>query len=196
MSEAEGRAEFLSVRSLLRSCRSAVVAAVPFLRIREYWGYGNVPLNVLLVNFFFQRVLRINRETPWSVAFTSRVIAPENIKVGRNVGKSFAVSGCCYIQGVNGIEIGDETIFSFGVGIVSANHDPANYSDAVPDAPVRIGRACWLGKNAIILPGVQLGDRCIVAAGAVVTKSFEADSTVAGVPAKLVASRGGVKVAK
>lgn len=89
---------------------------------------------------------------------------------------------------MNGIEIGDDTIFSFGVGIVSANHDPSNLTESVQDAPVRIGKRCWLGKNAIVLPGVELGDDCVVAAGAVVTRSFGPGSVVAGVPARLISS--------
>lgn len=44
----------------------------------------------------------------------------------------------------------------------------------------------WIGENVIITPGVVLGDRCIVAAGAVVTKSFPPYSMVAGVPAKVI----------
>lgn len=133
--------------------------------------------------------MRINASTRWSVAFSSRVNLPENIRIGANVGKSFAVSGCCYIQAMNGIEIGDDTIFSFGVGIVSANHDPSNLTKSVQDAPVRIGKRCWLGKNAIVLPGVELGDDCVVAAGAVVTRSFGPGSVVAGVPARLISSK-------
>ncbi|MEQ1824103.1 MAG: DapH/DapD/GlmU-related protein, partial [Fimbriimonadaceae bacterium] len=48
---------------------------------------------------------------------------------------------------------------------------------------------CWIGMNAVVLPGVTLGDRTVVAAGAVVTKSFpEGWCIVAGVPAKLLRS--------
>ncbi len=178
------------MKSLLKSAIKSVVAAVPFLRRRRDWGYHLVPLRVLFVNFVFQRIFRINSDAPWSVNFTSRVIGPENVTFGANVGKSFAVSGCCYIQAINGIEIGDDCLFSFGVGIVSSNHEPGNLSESVKDAPVRIGNNCWLGKNAIILPGVVLGDRCVVAAGAVVTRSFPADSVVAGVPARAIENRG------
>lgn len=166
----------------------AALMRVPMIRQRVAWGYHLVPLNTLIVNFLFQRIFRMNAATPWSVAFSSCVIQPENVRIGANVGKSFAVSGCCYIQAMNGIEIGDDTIFSFGVGIVSANHDPSNLAESVQDAPVRIGKRCWLGKNAIILPGVELGDDCVVAAGAVVTRSFGPGSVVAGVPAKLIST--------
>ena len=177
----------------LKALRRTSVQRLPFLRRRHAWGYHLVPWNVLFANFLFQRILRINADVPWSVHFSSRVISPQNLHIGSDVGKSFAVSGCCYVQAMNRIEIGDGTIFSFGVGIISANHEPGNLSESRPDAPVRIGRHCWLGKNAIVLPGVELGDHCIVAAGAVVTKSFGPGSTVAGVPARLIANKDTAK---
>jgi acetyltransferase-like isoleucine patch superfamily enzyme len=49
-----------------------------------------------------------------------------------------------------------------------------------------IGKNCWIGSNAVILPGVELGDNVIVGAGAVVTKSFPENLKVAGVPAKVI----------
>lgn len=51
---------------------------------------------------------------------------------------------------------------------------------------VYVGDGAWIGEKAIILPGVELGKRCVVAAGAVVTKSFPAYSLVGGVPAKVI----------
>lgn len=51
---------------------------------------------------------------------------------------------------------------------------------------VTIGSGCWIGEKAIILPGITLGEKCIVAAGSIVTKSFPAYSLIGGVPAKLL----------
>ncbi len=51
---------------------------------------------------------------------------------------------------------------------------------------ITIGRGCWIGVGAVILDGVNLGDYCVVAAGAVVGESFGAYSVVAGAPARLV----------
>jgi acetyltransferase-like isoleucine patch superfamily enzyme len=54
------------------------------------------------------------------------------------------------------------------------------------DAPIRIGRGSWVGARAIILPGVTIGSRCLVAAGTVVTKDVPDDSLVAGNPGRVV----------
>jgi acetyltransferase-like isoleucine patch superfamily enzyme len=143
-----------------------------------------VPPGLYRVNAFFQRFLGVNAEVPWNVHFTSRVIG--DFKIGRNVWVSFAVSGGCYIQGGNAIEIGDDTIFALGVKIISANHDPDDLSRWKPAQPVRIGKHCWIGANAVILPAVELGDNVVVGAAAVVTRSFNSGSVIAGTPAMTV----------
>ena len=50
--------------------------------------------------------------------------------------------------------------------------------------PISIGNDCWIGGSAIFTPGVTIGDRCVIAAGAVVTKDIPSDTIVAGNPAK------------
>ncbi len=54
------------------------------------------------------------------------------------------------------------------------------------EAPVRIGRGSWIGARAMILPGVQIGSRVMVAAGSVVTRDVPDDSLVAGNPARVL----------
>ncbi len=146
-------------------------------------------------NFIFQRLLRINSNCLWSVHYTSRVMHPQKIKVHPSSRTNFAVSGGCYIQASNGIEIGEETIFAPGVKIISANHDLNTLACGVPAPPIRIGAFCWLGANAVILPGVTLGDHVIVGAGSVVTKSFPAHVVIAGVPARVVRQSNSDRVA-
>jgi acetyltransferase-like isoleucine patch superfamily enzyme len=93
------------------------------------------------------------------------------------------------------VSIGKNTILGPNVKIFSENH---NYSSI--NIPIRlqgdnrkgviIGDDCWIGSNAIILDGVIIGNGSVVAAGAVVTKSIDNCSVVAGVPARLIKIRG------
>ncbi|WP_333658280.1 acyltransferase [Flavobacterium sp.] len=147
--------------------------------------FSPTSINLRLVNFFFQKILRINAEVPFMVHFTSTV--SQTVYLGKGVAQYFANSGNCYVQGINKIYIDDYTIFAPGVKIISANHDKKNYNShdkSVP--PIKIGKNCWLGANSVILPGVELGDNVIVAAGAVVTKSFSNNLVIGGVPAKIL----------
>ena len=97
-----------------------------------------MPVGLWLMNAFCQRVLGINGEYPWMINFTSRVVG--DILVGEGVWVSFACSGGCYIQGNNGIEIGDGTIFAPGVKIISANHSFDDMDQWAPASPIRIGK--------------------------------------------------------
>lgn len=53
-------------------------------------------------------------------------------------------------------------------------------------APITIGNHVWVGSNATVLPGVNIGDWAVVAAGAVVTKDVPAYTVVGGIPAKVL----------
>lgn len=153
---------------------------------RIEWGYGAVLFSVLLVNFIFQRVFRLNASAPFSVNFRSTVTQGKNIHIGRRVGASFAISGGLYVTGLRGVEIGDGTVIGPNVGILTTNHDLYNRNLATEDGPVRIGKNCWIGMNAVILPGVALGDNVTVAAGSVVTTSFKSNVVIGGTPARVL----------
>jgi acetyltransferase-like isoleucine patch superfamily enzyme len=148
--------------------------------------YFYSPLNILIINTIFQKLFRINGDCKFQVHFTSTVICPSNLHLGNNTYSSLALSGNCYLQAGNGIWIGDDTIFAPGVKIISANHDPSNNMEWKKDLPVLIGKRCWIGANSVILPGVQLGDDCVVGAGSVVNKCFPDNTVIAGVPAKRI----------
>jgi acetyltransferase-like isoleucine patch superfamily enzyme len=90
------------------------------------------------------------------------------------------------------VEIGDENMFGPDIYITDSNHRLAAGVSA-KDLPmvvgsVHIGNRCWIGAGAIVLSGVELGDGCIVGAGSVVTRSVDAGETVAGVPARPIAT--------
>ncbi len=84
------------------------------------------------------------------------------------------------------ITIGRGTYIARNVGLITANHDPLNLDKHLSGQDISIGKGCWIGMNSILLPGVVLGDRTIVGAGSVVTKSFDGDCVIAGNPAKII----------
>lgn len=110
------------------------------------------------------------------------------IKLRKNVG----MGDYCQIGGYGGVEISENTIMGSYVSFHPLNH---NFK-INPEIPIRkkgvvgkgifIGKSCWLGAKSTILDGVTLGDNCVVAAGAVVTKSFPNNSIIGGVPAKIL----------
>lgn len=144
-----------------------------------------MPLGYYFSDLLFRKILRNNANTPWAVHHTSTVIAPKNIRRGKEVYPGDSPGN--YIEASNGIFIGDYTNIGPNVGIISTNHHPVDNRLYVPADPIKIGSFCWIGMNAVILPGIQLGDFTIVGAGAVVTKSFsEGYCAIAGNPAQII----------
>lgn len=89
------------------------------------------------------------------------------------------------------VKIGDNVNLAQGIVVTALNH---NFTDCtkrideqgVSTAKVTIGNDVWIGANATVLPGVTIGNHCVVAAGAVVTKDVPSYSLVSGVPAKIL----------
>lgn len=141
--------------------------------------------SITLKNIFFQKILGINRQAYWPMHFTSVVQGAKNIYVG--IGSTPGFGPGCYIQGIGRIYIGNYVLVAPNVGIISANHDIYDHSKHVKDTAVIIGDYSWIGMNSVILPNVVLGEFTIVAAGSVVTKSFQDGyCIIAGNPARII----------
>ena len=93
----------------------------------------------------------------------------------------------CKFQDQGGIFIGDGALIGHNVVLATLNHakSPDNRATMIP-SPIHIGRNVWIGSNATVLPGVTIGDRAIVAAGAVVTTDVPENTIVGGVPARII----------
>ena len=89
------------------------------------------------------------------------------------------------------VTIGSHVNLAQGITVTALNH---NFEDSdkrideqgVSTTPVIIEDDIWIGANAVILPGVTIGNHSVVAAGAVVTKNVPPHSLVAGVPARII----------
>lgn len=104
------------------------------------------------------------------------------IILGENV---FMNYDCIMLDG-GYIRIGKHTLIGPHCQFYTPQH-PMDYVERREEKetayPITIGEDCWLGGNVVVCPGVTIGNRCIIAAGSVVTKDIPDDSLVAGVPA-------------
>ncbi len=108
-----------------------------------------------------------------------------NIHAGKNLLINYNVT----ILDVDEVHIGDYCMIGPGVLIATVNHPvtPAGRRKHLSlIKPVVIGDDVWIGGNATILPGVHIGNNCVIAAGAVVTHDVPDNSLVGGVPAKVI----------
>ena len=89
------------------------------------------------------------------------------------------------------VSIGSHVQLAQGVVVTGLNHIFSNPSipidmQGVETKMVEISDDVWIGANATILPGVKIGQHCVVSAGAVVCSDVPAHCVVAGVPAKVI----------
>jgi acetyltransferase-like isoleucine patch superfamily enzyme len=108
-----------------------------------------------------------------------------------SIGDRCVIGRGSHLIGHWSIVLGDDIQTGPYVYITDQNHgyeDPEMPIGLQPtkEGAVHIGSGSWLGANSVILPGTQLGDHCVVAAGAVVRGTFPDHCVVAGVPAKMI----------
>ncbi len=121
-----------------------------------------------------------------SVIMTRR--AGAEIEIGNGVGMSGVT-----IYAREKITIGDNTLIGGNVKILDNDFHPldaekrrANDEESIGTRPVVIGKDCFIGCNALILKGTELGDGCVVGAGAVVCGKFPPHTVIAGNPARVI----------
>lgn len=107
------------------------------------------------------------------------------------LGNQTEVNSECFLLAKDKIVIGNNSTLAYQTSILtSANpNGPHNKLAAIypkMTAPVIIGHDCWIGARVTILPGVTIGNYCVVAAGSVVTKDVPDYTVVAGIPARVV----------
>ncbi len=153
-----------------------------------YFDDSTVGWKWVLRGILFQKILGFNRNISWPVSPLNTVSISRNLEFDPDDINMFNEMSGKYFQNFAApIRIGKGTWIASNVGIITANHDPTDLNRHLPGQEVVIGEACWIGMNAMILPGVHLGPRTIVGAGSVVTRSFpEGDCVVVGNPARLV----------
>ena len=102
---------------------------------------------------------------------------------GLTIGYGTSIGHDAILDARSGLDIGNNVNLSSQVMIWTLQHDHRCPHFGCSGGKVTICDYAWLGPRTIILPGVTIGEGAVVAAGAVVTKSIEAYTVVAGIPA-------------
>jgi acetyltransferase-like isoleucine patch superfamily enzyme len=108
------------------------------------------------------------------------------------VGSNVLIGSHSFFTSLREISIGDGCVLSGHIYISDENHGfnpkagPILEQPLESKGPVRIGNNCFLGYRVAILPGVTLGEHCVVGANSTVTRSFPAYCMLAGSPARII----------
>ena len=149
------------------------------------WEYNNIrPGDIVAQNAILRRLLgRTGRNFHFNQPF--RCDYGCNISIGENFFANFNLT----ILDEAPVVIGDDAFIGPNVSIYTACHpieaDKRSTRQEWAE-PVTIGNDVWIGGSATILPGVTIGDRVVIGAGAVVTKDVPPDCVVGGNPAKII----------
>ncbi len=126
---------------------------------------------------------RVEAIDSWSgQQFQPRIKIGAGIYIGRHL----------YLTAIDSISIGDLCVLSDHVYItdefhgIHPNRGPMMQQPLESKGPVTIGQSCFLGYRCSIMPGVTLGEHCVVGTNSVVTRSFPPYSMMAGMPARLI----------
>jgi putative colanic acid biosynthesis acetyltransferase WcaF len=114
-----------------------------------------------------------------------RIWAPWNLRMGRDSTLDRGIT----LHNPAEIALGDRVVVSFGALLCSASHDHTKRGYPIILAPITIGDDSWLAAECYIGPGAHIAPGCVVAARAVVARSTQPWTIVAGNPARSVKSR-------
>jgi acetyltransferase-like isoleucine patch superfamily enzyme len=142
-----------------------------------YWCFIGLP----------SRIWGANRNIPWPVNPRTIVSNAKNIEFDIDDIHIFQTPGCYWQNQQAKIIIGRNCYVAPNVGLITTNHDVYDVTKHVAGKDIVLGEKCWIGMNAMILPGVTLGPHTVVGAGSVVTHSFpQGNCVIAGNPAKVI----------
>jgi acetyltransferase-like isoleucine patch superfamily enzyme len=113
---------------------------------------------------------------------------PIELGAGKNgslmLGERVFINTGATVVATHNIVIGDDCLIGDLVAIFDTDFHRLEPSRPPRTAPVRLGTNVWVGRSAMILPGVTIGDHAVIAAGSIVTADVPAKTLVGGVPAR------------
>jgi maltose O-acetyltransferase len=106
------------------------------------------------------------------------------------IGKGSYINRECFFDNAYAlVEIGEGCSIGYRITFLTTNHVMSNSNNRggnVEAKGIHVGNGVWIGANAIILPGVTIGDGAVIAAGSLVARACEPNSLYGGIPARKI----------
>jgi len=111
-----------------------------------------------------------------------------------SIGAKTVIGQECTISAYQHVAIGRECIIADRVMLIDFDHGVTEVDrpirlQGIYKRDVNVGHNVWIGYGACILRGVAVGDNCVIGTSSVVTRSFDADTVLGGIPAKMIRMR-------
>jgi UDP-2-acetamido-3-amino-2,3-dideoxy-glucuronate N-acetyltransferase len=159
-----------------------------------YFGPGSLVLSNDYNNVYLGDNVFV---APGTLINVNKVTIGDNSHLGYQcllVGESLKIGSRCNISNRTFIECSFSPIFieddvTIGASAMVSSHDGSykqTHGLEMKAAPISIRKKAFIGNNAIVLPSIEIGEKAIVGAGAVVTKDVPQNSVIGGVPARLI----------
>ncbi|KPH21192.1 acyltransferase [Rhodococcus sp. D-46] len=145
---------------------------------------GRIPVHSLRL-VAYRKLLGMHIGRNSSVHWRTVFFAPEGVSIGENS----IIGNDCFLDGRKEISIGKNVNIGGHVQIYTLEHDPDSEDFGTKGGAVVIGDYCYIATRSTILPGVNIGEGAVVAAGAVVTRDVGDYEVVGGVPARKIKDR-------
>lgn len=156
------------------------------LKLLEYWHYFVHKLRIRQL----KKIIGLWGGEHVMVLPDFKIGHAENLRIHNYV----RIGIGAFLDANGGIEIHSGFVSGPNLTIHSSNHIYEHartipFDNELARKPVVIDENCWFGANVFVVPGVHIGEGCIVAGGSVVTKSFPPLSVIGGNPAKIIKMR-------
>ncbi len=159
--------------------------------VRSLWLFAGLPL--LRSPWFAVSSWRVGLLRLFGAQIGRRVVVRQHVIVKYPwhlvVGDDCWIGEQVWIDNLTAVTIGDDVCLSQGAYLCTGNHDWTDPTFGLRVAPISIGSGGWVGARSMVLPGVQLGEGSVAAAGSVVTGSVPAWQIVSGNPATFLKKR-------
>lgn len=161
--------------------------------------FRNIAVNVVAASHLTPRTVRYLIYRAAGIQLGTRNISAGCFIGGPDlsIGRKCFVNHDCFFDVSAPIEISDGCHIGMQTLICTSSHklgDSTKRAGQLHSEPVQIGRGVWIGARVTILPGVRIGDGCVIGAGSTVLRDCKPDSLYAGTPARFVRELSGLGV--